>query len=659
MNPTLDTKYGGGEWIWNLKEASEREAIKAGRKISSCAAIAHSTFPNMGWCMSSNRAVVTDGNGNPAYPSNPLGACSGQIITDSTQCAAAIAAAAAAAAAATPTGAAGGSPLPAAATCTDGNLTPGCLRSIVTAQCNATGSLAVALNTGYANQNQQASDMNSVLRERNFNLPSGILADGRMTQAEAVSAVTQLKTWGTDSNYRAAGAANNLCYGTSFDMCGVTNTTQKPFSATCISRAAQAAGWSPNGTAMPARDTNMSMWSSLNTWGDVLNQITTWKQKADNPGTDQLDYIRKVYGMSATYPNRCPSVTLREHCGPQGWSETLSGAGTFMVGTDFKPDASYITVPRGATAELTNRSGDVEKVVGPKDFNFCSRGGFNDNVRQIKVYMTDLPPTRPTDNRNNYVMIGQSCAPKYGEQITLGPGSYFKDKYPGGKSIVVPSGTIAVLKDVDRRTGILGSDDATEIIVGPAEYSFCRDPSLPVWYPAYIDVHPAGTVMSGCEGESANLSCSSGVINSINVKYGKWEPGTCPGANSGTTQQRFFNKKQLTPANCVGKSSCTLPIDNSLAGDPMGGTRKHWVAATICEPSNSRLQRFQTAFNNNRCSGELTENDINSIWGQDKYFVTGSIDNNMRNIGDMTAICSGYMENHKILQNLCMPGKCP
>jgi hypothetical protein len=501
--------------------------------------------------MSSNRAVVTDGSGNPAYPSNPLGACSGQIITDSTQCSAAIAAAAAAAAAATPTGAAGGSPLPAAATCTDGNLTPGCLKSIVTAQCNASGSLAVALNTGYANQNQQATDMNTVLRERNFSLPSGILADGRMTQAEAVSAVSQLKTWGTDSNIRTASAANNLCYGAPYDMCGVTNTTQKPFSATCISRAAQAAGWSPNGAAMPARDTSMSMWSSLNTWGDVLSQITRWKQKADNPGTDQLEYIRKVYGMAATYPDNCPSVIVGDTCGAnQGVLKTLPGGGIFYSGIDYTAGASYLTVPRGATAEVTSTGGAVHTIVGPGEFNFCSRPGFNDSTRHIMVYIT-------------------------------------------------------------------------------------------------------GSRASGCEGGSANISCSAGTIQGVNVKYGKWSPGTCPGPNSGTSEQRFYTKR-FTPASCVGKTSCTLPIDNSLGGDPWGGTFKHWVVTPDCgySPQNTPLSRFQTMFTKAGCTRTLQESDV--AWWRGRP-TTQDVQNDMNEYARLTANCSGSVGQH----TFCNPGKCP
>ena len=443
MKPTLDTQYGPGEWIWDIKEAIQREGLKAANKVTSCQAIQHSPYTNMGWCPSTNRAVVTDGNGNAAFPNTPQGNCPGPIITRGAQC--------------DPlyvcqglgrssSGGEGGIRLysqaecnqlggnwhgngectkrtggswswdcrglntgsvtsggGAADLCTDGNLSPGCLKTIVQAQCNSTGTLAQALSSGYASTDQVANDMNSVMLERNLTLPAGILNDGKMTQSDAVKAVSQLRGWGNDSNVRTAGAANNLCYGTPFDMCGFTTNTPKPFSVACIRRMAQAAGWSPNGTAMPTND-NMSAWNSLNTWGDVLGQIASWKQLADNPGPNQLEYIKKVYGIGAAYPNRCPSITLGEHCGPnQGWQKTMPGAGTFYADSDFPSDASYIVVPKGATAELTNRNGDVHRVVGPSEYNFCSMGHmFNDKTKKIVVYPSDFPPATPYDNGRTY-----------------------------------------------------------------------------------------------------------------------------------------------------------------------------------------------------------------------------------------------------------------
>lgn len=441
MNPKLDTEYGPGEWIWDMNDAVRREGMKAASKVTSCAGIQLSVHPNIGWCPSENRAVVTDGNGAAAYPNTPQGSCSGTIITTAAQC--------------NPlyvcqglgrssSGGEGGLRLytqtecnqlsgnwhgngectkrtggswswdcrglntgsasssgAGGNTCTDGDLSIGCLKTIVQAQCNATGTLAQALNTGYANTDENARDMNSVMMERNFTLPAGILNDGKMTQSEAVSAVSQLRRWGNDTNPRTAGAANNLCYGTPFNMCDFTTNTPKPFSAACIFRMAQAAGWSPNGLAMPSKD--MSSWNTLNTWGEVLAQISSWKQLADTIGPNQLEYIKKVYGVSAAYPDRCPSVTVREHCDAHsGWSKVLPGAGTFHAGSDFPGDSSYIIVPKGATAELTNAGGAVQKVDGPGEFNFCSRGGFNDNVRKILVYTTGNAPPTPYDNGRTY-----------------------------------------------------------------------------------------------------------------------------------------------------------------------------------------------------------------------------------------------------------------
>jgi hypothetical protein len=136
----------------------------------------------------------------------------------------------------------------------------------------------------------------------------------------------------------------------------------------------------------------MTPWSSLSTWGDVLKQITAWKSTADNPGPNQLEYIRRVYGMSARVPNRCPSVKLRQDCTKTGWVKELPGAGTYYSGQDYNLNASFIEVPSGATAILTNADGRTERVVGPDEFSFCSRDGFNDNVRQILVYGSLRPP---------------------------------------------------------------------------------------------------------------------------------------------------------------------------------------------------------------------------------------------------------------------------
>ena len=88
-----------------------------------------------------------------------------------------------------------------------------------------------------------------------------------------------------------------------------------------------------------------------------------------------------------------PPITLSEHCARgAGWQRNVSGAGTFYAGPDFPGDSSYVVVPQGATAELTNANNQTQTVVGPGEFNFCSRGGFNDNVKKIVLYSTGYKP---------------------------------------------------------------------------------------------------------------------------------------------------------------------------------------------------------------------------------------------------------------------------
>jgi hypothetical protein len=75
-----------------------------------------------------------------------------------------------------------------------------------------------------------------------------------------------------------------------------------------------------------------------------------------------------------------PSLTVRlgQNCdNHSGWQKEI-GVGDWSAGSGFPGDASYITVPAGLTAKLTNAGGTDQVVKGPGEFNFCSRRGFND-----------------------------------------------------------------------------------------------------------------------------------------------------------------------------------------------------------------------------------------------------------------------------------------
>lgn len=374
MSPTLDTEYGSGQWIWDPVKAAELEGVKAASRVTRCEDMQLTGNPNMGWCPSTARAVITDGKGGPAFPRNPKGDCpGGGIITSPEEC--------------SPTWrckglghpsedgsirlysqdectklsgnwygngecikAGGGSwswdcralnegrgqgpaipgqgPTPATVrgqvdVCAplNGTISPQCLQRVTNAQCSTTGTLSQALSSGYANTSSVFNDMNGVLAERGFTIPSGIVNDGRISVQDAITAVSAIKTAATNANPRMAGAAKNLCFGSPFDACGFNPTDSKPFSASCITKVAQAAGWSPSGTGMPVND--MNHWNTLATWADVLNRVSTWKNLADIPGPDQLAYINKVYGVNGKYPDHCAPVDLG--CWRDNWDRALKG----------------------------------------------------------------------------------------------------------------------------------------------------------------------------------------------------------------------------------------------------------------------------------------------------------------------------------------------
>jgi hypothetical protein len=95
-------------------------------------------------------------------------------------------------------------------------------------------------------------------------------------------------------------------------------------------------------------------------------------------------------------PTPAPMVTLGQHCGKgEGWQKTLPGPGTYTAGKDFPPDSSFIEVPANLTATLSIANGTTQVVAGPSDFNFCSKPGFNDGVKQIVINSGGPPPPPP------------------------------------------------------------------------------------------------------------------------------------------------------------------------------------------------------------------------------------------------------------------------
>jgi hypothetical protein len=92
----------------------------------------------------------------------------------------------------------------------------------------------------------------------------------------------------------------------------------------------------------------------------------------------------------AAAPQVTQKVKVSEHCGPNGggWQKDVGGPGKYTSPANFPRDASFISVPMGLTAKVTNGSGGKKVVIGPGSFDFCSVGGFNDGVTEIEVSLT-------------------------------------------------------------------------------------------------------------------------------------------------------------------------------------------------------------------------------------------------------------------------------
>jgi len=322
MNPMMDVQYGNGEWIWNMKDAQQKESSKQTAKVKICKDLDYfkQQSPNIGWCDTMNRAIMTDGNGNPAYPDAPGGYCppGEKIAMTSAECPL------------PPQPSPFSPPVPApvgiSTICSpdsNGALSPQCLRSLTNTYCSPSGSLSAAFSNGYPNTSQDFMDANSYLTERGFSLNSGLLNDGRVSQQTALQSIVGLQQYansGTRDNSTAA--AMNMCYGSPFNPCNIPNSKTPPYDIKCIKSVAIRMGYSSNGQLLQIP---MSEWNAFPTWGDLLAKLIWWKSLADRGPdffggpSDQKTAIDKVYKINVEFPRGEPPCSPTMFPGLQVW----------------------------------------------------------------------------------------------------------------------------------------------------------------------------------------------------------------------------------------------------------------------------------------------------------------------------------------------------
>jgi len=173
--------------------------------------------------------------------------------------------------------------------------------------CSPNGLLAQSLGSAYAGSSDSFNSANNYLLQRGFTLHSGIVNDGRLSVQDAMTSANGLRTFAnTGDGSRATSAALNLCYGTPFDPCLYQPTDSGPFDPRCITQTAMGMGYNGAGALLQ----NTDYWKQFNTWADLVQAMTWWKQVADKgpayAGTaaDQTTAIQNVYGLSVKYPKQ-------------------------------------------------------------------------------------------------------------------------------------------------------------------------------------------------------------------------------------------------------------------------------------------------------------------------------------------------------------------
>jgi hypothetical protein len=284
MSPTLDAA-GQGQWLWDPMEAALMEGTKQTAKITSCAQIQYSPNPNMGWCPSTNSAILTDGMGNPRFPRAPGGDCpGGGIITNAAQCTA-------------PAGGAGGGDI-----CTpnpDGTMTAACLMALaIQAGCSSNGTLYTSIESGWSST--ATATLQVVQQGANYGFPAA-----NASPQLWLTSFQQLKQIADTTQGRVGAAASNLVYGTPFNPCGFAPTDTGPFPGDCITSLALTKGYRPAGAILPSVG-GMTYWNqNTKTWSDVGSLLDKWMVTANNPQpnpADQRTALMNVYGTQVQYP---------------------------------------------------------------------------------------------------------------------------------------------------------------------------------------------------------------------------------------------------------------------------------------------------------------------------------------------------------------------
>jgi hypothetical protein len=274
------------------------------------------------------------------------------------------------------------------------------LQKVLGAGCSDAGTLHKALQAGSDNDymsNLRKQAAWSIYQQRAVvPLDETGLQTGKISISSALNGFSKVQDQAASAeNGPLQYAARDLCYTAGeldqYDFCAeISDTKYGPFTLDCLQKAFLKGGGQKIGKKYPS-ESNAAQWNSIGTWSQVKAAIKTLRNNTRSTDrVTQENAMIDFYGILLENKQTPvpPPAMLGQNClKGSGWQKAL-GIGTWTAGSGFKPDASYITVPEGLTVELITTGGLKQVIDGPDEFNFCTKNGFNDSVKQISVFLT-------------------------------------------------------------------------------------------------------------------------------------------------------------------------------------------------------------------------------------------------------------------------------
>jgi hypothetical protein len=377
--------------MWDLKDAKKKYHADICNDVKDCGDIDADMYKGKcGWCSKSGKAVPISNN-EIAYPTDSNLRCSPKkLITSAASCYQGFR---------NPSSNIQGFANPSRCTpLPNGAFSRDCLlQKVIGAGCSDAGTMYQALQSGSDNDylsNLRKQAAWSIYQQRAVAPLDEIgLQTGKISISNALNGFNKVEGQAASiADGSLQYAARDLCYKKGimdeFDFCSeIPDTKYGPFTLDCLQRAFLMGGGQKTGRKYPS-ESNAAQWNSIGTWSQVKAAVKNlYNNTRSSDRVTQENAMMDYYGIQLENKQKpaLPSVTVGQHCEKNmGWQKRLS-VGTWVAGSAFKADASYITVPDGLTAQLLSNDGNIQVVEGPGEFSFCSRGGFNDNVRQITV----------------------------------------------------------------------------------------------------------------------------------------------------------------------------------------------------------------------------------------------------------------------------------